>query len=173
MSSDDAANNVLFATNRWFDLGIPDPTNQNIHTQLGVHFEEVAEQIELLHSEDVTAEHLLRKAQIALESLSLYIKGKQDLLVLKPQKQHLFLDAICDQIVTGVGVANFMKMEILPAQKQVNDSNWSKFVNGKPIFDDKMKIAKGPLYFVADVIPFTPYGRNPSVPQPLWNYTSV
>lgn len=33
----------------------------------------------------------------------------------------------------------------------VNDSNWSKFVNGKAVFNDQGKIAKGSGYFKPDL----------------------
>ena len=42
------------------------------------------------------------------------------------------LDAICDQIVTAVGVAYMMGMDIEGALAEVNRSNWSKFKGGLP-----------------------------------------
>ena len=42
-------------------------------------------------------------------------------------------------------------MSIVEAVGRVNKSNWSKFVNGKPIFDENGKIAKGPDYVKCDL----------------------
>lgn len=163
MTTFNASNNVLYATKRWFEAAVPSPTNLNQHTQFGVHLEEVGEQVELLHSEDHTTQHLLRKAEIAIKELSDHVKGKENLLLLQESKQHLYLDALCDQIVTAVGCGHMAGMDILGAQAEVNRSNWSKFVDGKPIFDDQGKIQKGYQYSVADVRRFTRSGSQLSV----------
>ena len=56
------------------------------------------------------------------------------------------LDALCDQIVTAVGVAYMMGMDIESALAEVNRSNWSKFEGGVPVFNEQGKIAKGVEY---------------------------
>ena len=56
------------------------------------------------------------------------------------------LDAICDQIVTAVGAAYMMGMDIEGALAEVNRSNWSKFEGGVPVFNEHGKIAKGVEY---------------------------
>ena len=46
-------------------------------------------------------------------------------------------------------------MNIVDAMDEVNDSNFSKFDNtGNPIFDENMKVAKGPNYRKANLKPF-------------------
>jgi len=57
------------------------------------------------------------------------------------------LDALCDQIVTATGVGHMMNMKLPLALEEVNASNYSKFVNGEPIFNENKKIMKGPSYF--------------------------
>ena len=56
------------------------------------------------------------------------------------------LDALCDQIVTAVGVAYMMGMDIEGALAEFNRSNWSKFEGGVPVFNEQGKIAKGAEY---------------------------
>ena len=56
------------------------------------------------------------------------------------------LDALCDQVVTAVGVAYMMGMDIEGALAEVNRSNWSKFEGGVPVFNEQGKIAKGVEY---------------------------
>jgi predicted HAD superfamily Cof-like phosphohydrolase len=64
------------------------------------------------------------------------------------------LDSLCDQIVTAVGVAHMFGMDISGALSEVNRSNWSKFVEGKPVFNEHGKIAKGPNYTPPDLARF-------------------
>ena len=56
------------------------------------------------------------------------------------------LDALCDQIVTAIGVAHMFGFDIKNALAEVNKSNWSKFENGKPVFYKNGKIKKGKYY---------------------------
>ena len=57
------------------------------------------------------------------------------------------LDALCDQIVTAVGVAYMMGMDIEGALAEVNRSNWSKFKGSVvPVFNEHGKIVKGEDY---------------------------
>lgn len=56
------------------------------------------------------------------------------------------LDSLCDQIVTAVGVAHMLGMDIEGALKEVNDSNMSKFEDGKAVFNENGKIKKGKHY---------------------------
>jgi hypothetical protein len=39
---------------------------------------------------------------------------------------------------------------------EVNASNWSKFVDGHPLFDTNQKIQKGPDYVKARLEPYLP-----------------
>ena len=40
------------------------------------------------------------------------------------------------------------------AMKEVNGSNYSKFVDGYPVFEDNQKIKKGPDYYKAVLEPY-------------------
>lgn len=44
--------------------------------------------------------------------------------------------------------------DIVGALQEVNRSNWSKFENGEPIFDENGKIKKGPNYRPPDLSKF-------------------
>lgn len=57
------------------------------------------------------------------------------------------LDALCDVIVTCVGLAYLKGFDIRGAMEEVNRSNFSKFDDeGKPIFRDDGKILKHSNY---------------------------
>ena len=126
----------------WFEKAVPEPTMENCSVQLGCHFEEVAEMADALgftvpHTPQVLAEMFKIKNPLHMYRIEyLTVEQKTDLL-----------DALCDQIVTAVGVAHMFGFDIEAALREVNRSNWSKFdEEGNPIFDRKGKIKKGEGY---------------------------
>ena len=122
----------------WFELAVPTPTDKNRAVQLGCHFEEVAEMLAAI-GETVIAERL---ALIATQ-----YKKDSEVEINEPGLDRTeLLDALCDQIVTAVGVAHMFGMDIEGALDEVNRSNWSKFVDGAPVFDANGKIAKPATY---------------------------
>lgn len=134
----------------WFEQAVPNPTDKNRAVQIGVHFEEVSEMLTAV-SEMHTAEHM--------HDLAEHYKGNRDAAisdseVLEGIDRNELLDALCDQIVTAVGVAHMLGLDIKGALEEVNRSNWSKFVDGKPVFNENGKIAKGPNYTPPDLTAF-------------------
>lgn len=129
---------TISKTKEWFELAVATPTEKNQTVQLGVHFEEVAEMMDALglHDEASSMHDLATRLKTGVLSVS----------DLKVDRKEL-LDALCDQLVTATGVAHMFDLKIDIALDQVNASNFSKFVDGKPVFDSNGKIAKGPSYF--------------------------
>ena len=156
---------VLLEVDDWFEEAIPAPTTKNVHTQLGCHFEEVAEMVHTLTANDLKTSLLLLKAHDALHALGNHLKASDNVVSVAPKDQVDLLDALCDQIVTAVGVGYMLKLDVPFALEEVNDSNWSKFVDGKPIFDLNGKIQKGPDYFKANLTPFIPQTSESSEPK--------
>lgn len=64
------------------------------------------------------------------------------------------LDALADIIVTCVGLAYMRGYDIVGALREVNESNFSKFENGVPLFDSTGKIKKGKDYVPPDLTPY-------------------
>ena len=133
----------------WINEAKPTPTDRDVQVQLGVHFEEVTEHLDTLKGLDETSRVALVEAQAVLRYLASGLK--QDFVKVEIADRKEFLDACCDQIVTATGSAHLAGMSIVEAVIRVNQSNWSKFVNGKPIFDENGKIAKGPDYVKCDL----------------------
>lgn len=139
--------NELQRTKEWFELAVAAPTEKNKTVQLGVHFEEIGEmfaamgatELSTAMSELATAFKTGQTSQGPIEFNQIPIDRKE------------MLDALCDQIVTATGVAHMLGMNITEAMKRVNDSNWSKFVDGKPVFDENGKIKKGSAYVKPDL----------------------
>lgn len=133
--------NELKNTKAWFEQAIPEPTDKQKCIQVGCHAEEFGEMLDALG--DNTVSHIVHKLadeyKSADEALATY-------LTLATGQHKELLDSLVDQIVTAVGVAHMYGFDIEGALAEVNRSNFSKFEDGKPVFDANGKITKGKHY---------------------------
>ena len=133
-------------TVQFFEKAFPNPLSKNFHTQLGVHFEEIAEMIETLRGKNRLTQAMLTQALLATSALAQHLKTSAD--VVEVTERTAFLDGLCDQLVTASGVGYMAGMDIVGGFGEVNRSNDSKFDdNGLPILDNNQKLVKGPNYF--------------------------
>lgn len=143
----------------WFEAAVPTPGTQNIHAQIGVHFEEVAEMFDAMKGSvisDSSSEKVVFAADVLhyIQTQFKALSGGVDIDVQCLDREGL-LDSLCDQIVTAVGVAHMLGLDIEGALQEVADSNDSKFDDdGKPIFNEYKKIMKGPRYFKPNLSQF-------------------
>lgn len=128
--------------NLWFKRAVPEPTDKNRAVQYGVHLEEINEML-VAETGEGSRDLGVWSDSYKKNKLQLNIKDRQE-----------FLDSLCDQIVTAVGVAYMNGLDIVGALQEVNRSNWSKFENGTPLFDENGKIKKGPNYSPPDLSKF-------------------
>lgn len=137
----------------WFDTAVPNPTPRNFTTQLGCDLEEGVELLESLQGDSPEADERLK---VFIQQMHEFAESmKRGEIPVSVKNRVAFLDAVCDKIVTGTGLAAYEKMDIEPALDTVNASNWSKFDEfGKPIFDDNNKIMKSEHYFKPDLTAF-------------------
>lgn len=149
MKESEVKNGNIESISEWFKRAVPAPSDKSRCVQIGVHFEEVAEMLSALGGitsfESTILDELgtdLKQGHLTLEELEI---NRQELL-----------DALCDQIVTAVGVAHMFGMDIAGALSEVDRSNWSKFLpDGTPVFDANGKIAKNlETYFKPDLTAF-------------------
>lgn len=138
-------NNTITNIKAWFVEAIPEPTDKNRAVQIGCHLEEVDEMQEAVVG---------KVDDNSLRELAEYFKKRCPGITPQGVDRQELLDALCDQIVTAVGVAHMFSMDIESALTEVNRSNWSKFVDGKPVFNEHGKIAKGPNYTEPDIAGF-------------------
>lgn len=131
---------------KWFELAVPEPTYKSKSVQIGVHFEEVSEMAMSIGLESFAAEI----SGVANDFKAGHVPSH----IIKTLDRKEMLDALCDQIVTAVGVAHMFGFDIAGALAEVNRSNWSKFVDGKPIFNEQGKIAKPESYSPPELAPF-------------------
>lgn len=142
--------NVNSITN-WFKQAKPKPTEKDFAVQLGVMYEEVAESIEAIFKDNHydpygDSPNVLYKAHKAIKELADMLK-EGNIITMSKEAQVELLDALADITVTAVGSAYMANMNFDGAINEVNDSNYSKFENGKPVFNEQGKIAKGKDYF--------------------------
>lgn len=136
--------------NLWHSRARPTPDAAQFNTQLGCHFEEFAEMCKTLEfkTELGTAVRIGRLFE-QIEELAVLLKTNA--LPVRVTNRKEFLDAIADQVVAGVGAAYCAGMDAPEAVRRVDSSNWSKYVDGQPVFDENGKIAKGPYYKPVDL----------------------
>lgn len=140
-------------TLEWMQKAKPEPSPKDLTTQLGVHFEEVAEMAETLKSTDPAVASYLQDAVVFMKNLSDVLKVTNEPIIIVDREA--LLDSIADQIVTAVGVGHCAAMDPVGALNEVNRSNFSKFDdNGQPLLDINRKIIKGPNYSKPDLTPF-------------------
>lgn len=136
----------------WFKAAKPAPIERDFWIQAGCDAEEMAEGLESLS---------LMEVYRLMACLAEYMKISPDDYSIDNVDGLALLDAICDRIVTSIGMAYMLGMDVSGALAEVQRSNWSKFVDGKPVFDENGKIAKGPDYTPPDLTPF--------IGKPLWD----
>lgn len=95
---------------------------------------------------------LLQRAQDAITNLANHMKRKDDAYRIDVSTD--LLDALADQIVTATGVGTFLGMDVPGALAEVNRSNYSKFEDGEPIFNENKKVMKGKDYTPPDLKPY-------------------
>ncbi len=135
----------------WFHRAKPAATQKDAMVQMGVHFEEVGEMLECITGNTLIASINVIAALKAIQDLAEHIKANPDDYAVMQDDRIDMLDALCDQLVTATGTGVFLDMNIEDAIEHVNESNWSKFIDGRPTFTEQGKIAKGPSYFKPDL----------------------
>ena len=147
--------NTVSEIKTWFQKAVPAPSDKNRAVQLGCHFEEFGEMLLAMGLDGARRSELVAMAS-ELKAAGNKVEAMRFLTdeVFPGFDKTELLDALCDQIVTAVGVAHMFGMNIEGALTEVNRSNWSKFVNEAPVFDENGKIAKGPDYAPPDLTKF-------------------
>lgn len=130
----------------WFKAAKPNPTDKDVATQLGAHFEEVSEMMLALGIIDSKADTIKLISDDFYGSESIDKNSIGGIIEMPENWKVDALDALCDQIVTAVGVGYMLGFDMVGALNNVISSNHSKFVDGKPLFNENGKIAKGPGY---------------------------
>ena len=149
-------NNVIKDTLKMFESAIPKPIIDNQNVQLGCHIEEFLEMLEEIEIPMYNNSFVgLKKAA---KVLSEALKTDKDISIVVKDRKAL-LDAMTDQIVTATGVGYMYGMDSVGALNEVNRSNFSKFENGLPVFNENNKLKKGAYYTPPELEPYV--GNDP------------
>lgn len=136
---------TLQSIEQWFKAAVPNPTIESACIQAGCHFEEIYEMVDEIMRGSYLSKNLANRANDFKTKLPHNMKAVE--LIAESDKRKLaLLDSLCDQIVTAVGLGYMLGFDMRGALQEVNRSNWSKFVDGKPVFNENGKIAKGSGY---------------------------
>ena len=139
---------------KWFKDAKPNPTIEDAATQYGCHLEEFAEGLQVTgddsaHDEvSCVSDNYKRNTGSYMEDLELMSHCEESRVDL--------LDALCDQIVTAVGVGHMLNLDIIGALNEVIASNDSKRMpDGSFPLDENGKITKeSPNFFSPDLSKF-------------------
>ena len=132
---------MIHSIKEWFKAAKPNPSTADVCVQIGCHYEEVSEMSTTLND---NVKHALAATALKYKMYySTYLGAVEEL---SADARVELLDDLCDQVVTAVGVAYMLGMDIEGALAEVNRSNWSKFEGGVPVFNEHGKIAKGVEY---------------------------
>jgi len=98
---------------RWFEVAKPNPTIKDLSTQIGCHYEKVAGMAELLGDKNLASK--LNTVSHAYKQNACGYAGDEVAL----------LDALCDQIVTAIGIGVMLGFDMEQALAKPNRSNHS------------------------------------------------
>lgn len=147
-------NDIITQTQKWFEVAVPNPTSKNISTQIGCHLEEVVEMLDVLQTKYPGYKNKLDDARKHLRFISNLLKQEEDSFFINEEDRKELLDSLADQIVTATGVGTFLGMNVPGALAEVNRSNYSKFEDGEPVFNENKKVMKGKDYTPPDLTPY-------------------
>lgn len=128
----------------WQQAARPEPTEQDKAISIGIHLEEVSEYLFNLAATTGEASVHIRTVANEVHSLAEKIKTGQYTPIIISRIDHA--DALGDQIVTAIGDLHIQGIDALGVVGEISRSNGSKFVDGKPVFNENGKVIKGPDY---------------------------
>lgn len=136
----------------WFQTAVPHPSRDNFRVQSGCHLEEVGEMLQVMFDplDPLTLDTVEAADEMKAGKLHPRYPGE-----LTDSEKADLLDALCDQIVTAIGIAHMARFNIIGALNAVDQANWAKFPGGKPQFDRNGKVEKPEGWEPANVVPFT------------------
>lgn len=146
----------------WFKACYPNVTPEVASIQYGCLVEEIGETMQvtedLEYAEDFNAQ-VLDVDYVARHYKNQFPGNVKFLQELEPTHRTEHLDGLIDIIWTAVTSGTAMGYDMQGALDEVIRSNYSKFENGKPVFDENGKVAKGKDYTKPDLHRFA----NPEV----------
>lgn len=124
---------------RWFEIAKPKPTAKDQVSQMAYHADEFAEMMDAVGRTDMrikAQDMCIKLLSVASNEAKEFINRIDDVAL---------LDALCDQIITAIGVGVLLGYDMEKALAEVNRSNYTKFnPDGTPYIRIDGKIGKNP-----------------------------
>jgi predicted HAD superfamily Cof-like phosphohydrolase len=142
-----AITKVRISTDEWFEVVLKNdpPGMDRFHVQLGNHVEEVAEMLQEVYLPTDELNQVVEEACAHLTVIAKALKsGNVQATVDRPKK---FEDSLLDQLVTGKGLLKMRGADIAESVARVDVANFTKFVDGKPVYQPGGKVGKGPNFW--------------------------
>lgn len=135
--------NTTQQVKQWFETAFPEPTEKQVATQAGCVLEEVAE---LMLALSIDSSVVAKMATELKQSTSLTKSSAGDTIRLFKGWRTEVADASADIVVTLIGLCYMLGIDFEACLAEVNRSNYTKFENGKPVYGEYGKLAKGKDY---------------------------
>lgn len=119
---------VIERIGNWFDVAVPNPTAKNFYLQTAYNLEEWSEVIEAIGGKNTELFQTLLTAKAELiQDVNNTSDEETNAAFNKAVDRTLLADGIADSIVTLVGMARMIGIDISGALKEVAQSNESKY----------------------------------------------
>lgn len=109
-------------TKKFFEMAFPAPTSQNCHRQLGLHFEELHQMLKAINPKAKNAKFILELTNNMLHAMALFCRENNDAFEVLPENQEKFLDGLGGQLVTSIGIAHMLKLDIIKKFEEINQN---------------------------------------------------
>ena len=131
------AENIVTDCVEWFKIAKPTPTDDDCKGQIIYHIEEFIEMLQAINAPLNLIDNLVKlQDNIRLTETKQFFGGINHVAL---------LDALCDQVVTAIGVGVLLGYDMEKALTDVNRSNYTKFnADGTPYIRPDGKIGKNP-----------------------------
>ena len=145
---------VALNITEWFRRAKEFPTKDDLLVQIGCHYEEMGEfcsAADTIQDVKSTVGSLLEVKADSWKTKTGFSKECLEEILNDKERKREVVDALADTVVTAIGVLYELTGDPIGVLAEVNRSNWSKFENGMPVFDENGKIKKGEHYSKPDL----------------------
>ena len=145
---------VALNITEWFRRAKEFPTKDDLLVQIGCHYEEMAEfatAADTIQDVKSVVGSLLEVKADSWKTKTSFSKECLEAILNDKERKREVVDALADTVVTAIGVMYELTGDPIGVLSEVNRSNWSKFENGIPVFDENGKIKKGEHYSKPDL----------------------
>ena len=143
----------------WFDKTSPHSNEDHTHKQLAKHLEKISGMLVSLKGvgRDYNTREQLSLSADVMSHVQRQIKAGHNgiELVLKDIDTAELLQSLCNQIISSIGVAHALNLDIVGALSELAECNISRFdEEGNPIFNEQMNLVNGPDFTAPDLTPY-------------------